>query len=386
MPANHRDTPDFVAALREFLVKESPPERVREADERHEPPLDLLRRLGELGYLSIGLPEAYDGHGDAYDVVCMMEEVGYHSLPLGHLLGRSIYAMQLLLQFGTGAQRERWIPPLRAGEIVFTVGMTEPDAGSDAAAVKTRAIADGEHYVINGEKIFSSSMGYAGLAMVSTRTKAGSAGREGLTLFLVDPRSPGIECRRLDTLGDWSVGTYQVSYTDVQVHAGDILGELDQAWTVLGSHLARERAFMAARAVGATRRLLDVTAQYVCEREQFGHPLADFQVLQHKLADVAIELQMARAGLYALADGVVQGTATPLDAAAVKVFASEMYVRAANHSMQMSGGFGYTRDFEAQRHLRDSRIYVVGGGSSEVMRNIIARELLREPRRRASHR
>ena len=317
---------------------------------------------------------------------CLMEEVGYHSLPLGHLVGRTIYAMQLLLEFGTDAQRERWIPRLRAGEIVFTVGMTEPDAGSDAAAVKTRAIADGAHYVINGEKIFSSSMGYAGLAMVSTRTKAGSAGREGLTLFLVDPHSPGIECRRLETLGDWSVGTYQVSYTDVRAGSGDILGELDQAWAVLGSHLARERAFMAARAVGATRRLLDITAKYVCEREQFGHPLADFQVLQHKLADVAIELQMARAGLYALAEGVVQGTATPTDAAAVKVFASEMYVRAANHSMQMSGGFGYTRDFEAQRHLRDSRIYVVGGGSSEVMRNIIARELLREPRRRASHR
>jgi acyl-CoA dehydrogenase len=384
MSTGNRSTPDFVAALREFLTKESPPERVRELDERHEPALDLLRRLGELGYLSIGLPEAYGGHGDAFDVVCLMEELGYHSLPLGHLVGRSIYAMQLLLQFGTDAQRERWMPPLRSGEIVFTVGMTEPEAGSDAAAVKTRAIADGAHYVINGEKVFSSSMGYAGLAMVSTRTKAGSVGREGLTMFLVDPRSPGIECRRLETLGDWSVGTYQVSYTDVRVHSDDILGEREQAWTVLTGHLARERAFMAARAVGATRRLLDITAQYACEREQFGHPLADFQVLQHKLADIAIELRMARAGLYALAEGVAQGTATPLDAAAVKVFASEMYVRAANHSMQMTGGFGYTREFEAQRHLRDSRIYVVGGGSSEVMRNIIARELLREPRRRAS--
>jgi acyl-CoA dehydrogenase len=385
LPASHRGTPDFVAALREFLTKESPPERVRELDEAHEPPLDLLRRLGELGYLSIGLPDAYGGHGDAYDIVCLMEEVGYQSLPLGHLAGRSFYAMQLLLEFGTDAQRERWIPRLSSGEIVFTVGMTEPDAGSDAAAVKTRAIADGAHYVINGEKVFSSSMGYAGLAMVSTRTKAGSVGREGLTMFLVDPRSRGIECRRLETLGDWSVGTYQVSYTDVQVHRDDVLGELDQGWTVVSGHLARERAFMAARAVGATRRLLDITAKYVCEREQFGHPLADFQVLQHKLADVAIELRMARAGLYALAEGVVQGTATPVDAAAVKVFASEMYLRAANHSLQMTGGFGYTREFEAQRHLRDSRIYVVGGGSSEVMRNIIARELLREPRRRASH-
>jgi Acyl-CoA dehydrogenase, N-terminal domain/Acyl-CoA dehydrogenase, middle domain len=176
-----RGTPEFVAALREVLARESPSERVRELDERHEPPLELLRRLGELGYLSVGLPAGYDGHGDAYDVVRLMEEVGYHSLPLGHLAGRSIYAMALLLEFGTRAQRERWIPALRSGEIVYSIGMTEPDAGSDAAAVKTRAIADGAHYVINGEKVYSSSMGYAGLAMVSTRTKAGSSGREGLT-------------------------------------------------------------------------------------------------------------------------------------------------------------------------------------------------------------
>jgi alkylation response protein AidB-like acyl-CoA dehydrogenase len=378
-----REDPDFLVPLREFLEKESPPERVREIDERHEAPLDLLRRLGELGYLSIGLPEEHDGHGDAYDIVRFMEELGYHNLPLGHLVGRSMYAMQLLLDWGTQAQQERWIRPLRLGEIVFTVGMTEPDAGSDLAALRTRAVADGDHYVINGEKTFSSSMGYAGLAMVATRTNPEAKKRQGLTVFLVDPASPGIECHRLDTLGDWGVGTYQVVYTDVRVHRDGILGRLDAGWEVVTSHLVRERAVMAARAVGATRRLLDITTRYLCEREQFGHPLADFQVLQHKLADIAIELQLARAGLYALAERMAEGSAAPVDAAVVKTFASEMYVRAANHSMQMSGGFGYTREFEAQRHLRDSRIYVVGGGSSEVMRNIIARELLREPRARA---
>ena len=381
-----RDEPEFLAPLREFLEKESPPERVREIDERHEPPLDLLRRLGELGYLSVGLPEEHGGYGDAYDMLRLMEELGYHSLPLGHLVGRTMYAIQLLLSFGSDAQRERWMPSLRAGETVFTVGMTEPDAGSDAAAVRTRAAADGALYVINGEKVFSSSMGYAGLAMVATRTSTTGKKHEGITMFLVDPGSPGIKCSRMDTLGDWGVGTYQVFYTDVRVHRDDVLGELDRGWAIVTSHLARERAVMAARAVGATRRLLDITAKYLCEREQFGHPLADFQVLQHRLADIAIELRMARAGLYELAERMAAGDAEPVEAAAVKTFASEMYVRAANDSMQLSGGFGYTREFEAQRHLRDSRIYVVGGGSSEVMRNIIAREVLREPRARAARR
>lgn len=373
----------FLGPLRAFLEKESPPQVVRDLDERHEPPLGLLAQLGELGYLSIGLPERFGGQGDEYDMVRFMEELGYHSLPLGHLAGRTMYAIQLLLRFGTPAQQDRWIPQLRSGQAVFTVAITEPEAGSDAAAIKTRATADGNDYLINGEKVYSSSMGYAKLAMVATRTDPQGDKHRGITMFLVDPRSPGIEPRRLDTLGDWSVGTYQVFYTDVRVRRDDILGELNGGWTVITSHLIRERAVMAARAVGATRRLLDITSQYVCERHQFGHPLADFQVLQHKLADVAIDLEMARAGLYRLARRMAEGTATPIDAAMVKTFASEMYVRAANHSMQMSGGFGYTRDFEAQRHLRDSRIYVVGGGSSEVMRDIIARHVLREPRRRA---
>jgi alkylation response protein AidB-like acyl-CoA dehydrogenase len=378
-----RGDPDFLAPLGEFLEKESPPERVREIDERHEPPLDLLRRLGELGYLSVGLPNDHDGHGDAYDIVRLMEELGYHNLPLGHLVGRTMYALQLLLDFGTPTQQERWIDPLRLGEIVFAVSLTEPDAGSDLAALRTRAVADGEHYVIDGEKVFSSSMGYAGLAMVATRTNPTAKRHHGLTTFLVNPRSPGIQPRRLDTLGDWGVGTYQVLYTDVRVHRDDILGRVDAGWEVVTSHLVRERAVMAARAVGATRRLLDITATYLCEREQFGHPLADFQVLQHKLADMAIELRLARDGLHLLAERMADGTAAPVDAAIVKTFASEMYVRAANHCMQMTGGFGYTREFEAQRHVRDSRVYVVGGGSSEVMRNVIARELLRKPRARA---
>jgi acyl-CoA dehydrogenase len=384
MPAlDQGKDPAFLGSLRTFLEKESPPELVRDLDERHEPPLALLARLGDLGYLSIGLPEEHGGQGDEYDIVRFMEEVGYHNLPLGHLVGRTMYALQLLLEFGSPAQQERWIPLLRSGRTVFTVGMTEPEAGSDAAAIKTRAVADGDDYLINGEKVFSSSMGYAGLAMVAVRTDPHAEKHRGITMLLVDPRSPGIECRRLDTLGDWSVGTYQVFYNDVRAHREDILGEPGGGWVVVTRHLIRERAVMAARAVGATRRLLDITSRYVCERQQFGHPLADFQVLQHKLADIAIDLQMARAGLYSLAERMVEGTAGPVDAAMVKTFASEMYVRAANQSMQMSGGFGYTRDFEAQRHLRDSRIYVVGGGSSEVMRNIVARELLRDYRRRA---
>ena len=376
--------PDFVLPLRDFLAKESPPEVVRDHDERHDPPLALLRRLGELGYLTIGLPERWGGSGDFVDAIHFMEELGRSNLALGHLAGRTIYALQSLIHHGTPEQQARWIPSLAAGETVFAVTMTEPDAGSDAASIRTRGTRDGDDWVVSGEKVYSSSFAYAGVAMVSVRTDPDLPRHRGISTFLIEPTSPGIETQKLETLGDWATGTYRVFLTDVRVPATSLLGELNGGWKVLNGHLVRERLVMAARAVGATQSLLDDTAEYICNRHQFGHPLADFQVLQHKLANIRIELQVARAGLYEVAREEAAGGAAIVDAASVKVFAAEMYLRAANESLQMTGGFGYTRDFPAQRHLRDARIYVVGGGSAEVMRNIIARDLLRGPRERAS--
>lgn len=369
---------ELLQGLRDFLARESPPEAVRGQDEEKRPPLELLRKLGELGYLSLGLPEEWGGAGDMYDVTLMMEELGRGNLGLGHLAGRTMYGLQLLLNFGTREQQERWIPQLRSGECVFAIGMTEPDAGSDAAAIATRADRRGTAWVLNGTKTFTSSMGYAGLVMVAARTDPAADKHAGITTFLVDPRSPGIECSRLPTIGDWSVGTYQVFYNEVEVPgAGSVLGELNQGWRVVTGHLARERLTMAARAVGATRDVLDLAAAYALQRHQFGHPLADFQAIQHKLAGIRIDHQVARAALHELARDVVAGTADAADAAAVKVFASEAWVRAADHGMQIFGGLGYTFDAPMQRHLRDSRLYLVGGGSSEVMRNLIARAELR---------
>lgn len=369
---------ELIQGLRDFLARESPPEVVRRQDDEKKPALELLRKLGDLGYLSLALPEEWGGAGDMYDVTLMMEELGRANLGLGHLAGRTMYGLQLLLHFGSRRQQEDWIPKLRSGECVFAIGMSEPDAGSDAAAIKTRARAteDGG-WVIDGNKVFSSSMEYAGLAMVAARTDPNSEKHAGITTFLVDPRSPGIDCTRLPTIGDWSVGTYQVFYTGVRVPEGSILGELNQGWKVVTGHLARERLTMAARAVGATRDVLDLAAGYALERHQFGHPLADFQAIQHKLASIRIEYQVARAALHELARDVVAGRADVTDAAAVKVFASEVWVRAAAEGMQIFGGLGYTYDAPMQRHFRDSRLYVVGGGSSEVMRNLIARAELK---------
>jgi alkylation response protein AidB-like acyl-CoA dehydrogenase len=332
--------------------------------------------MGELGYLSVGLPAEWDGAGTLIDVVHLMDELGRAYLGLGHLVGRTIYIQQLLLHFGTESQQHAWIPRLRAGQSVFCVAITEADAGSDAASVRTRAKADGDEYIINGQKLYSSSMGYADVALVLTRTSDEARKQQGLTTFLVDPKSEGIETRRLDTLGDWTIGTYETFFTDVRVPATSVIGDVGDGWKVISSHLIRERLIMAARAVGATDALLTEATDHVQHRRQFDHLISDFQVVRHRLADMYIDLRMARSALFDIAAQAVEGASVAADAAAIKIFASEMYVRATNVAMQMMGGYGYTRDSAVQRHLRDARVYVVGGGSSEVLRDVVARALL----------
>jgi alkylation response protein AidB-like acyl-CoA dehydrogenase len=362
--------------LRAFLADVATPDRVHRDDEEHTPPLDLLQELGRLGYLCVGLPEEYGGAGGMVEMVEVMEELGRHYLGLGQLAGRVMYAEQLLVTLGRAEQKQRWLPGLAAGEAVFSISFTEPDAGSDLSALRTRATATDTGFLVNGQKVFSSSFGYADLALLLARSDPRSSGRDGLTAFLIDPHSPGIETRALTTLGDWTNRTFEVFYTDVTVPADSVLGEIGGGWAVARRHLTRERLMMAARAVGATAAVLEQTADFVATRTQFGHPLADFQVVRHKLADISIDLMMARAGLREVAQRVADGDGGP-DAARVKIYASELYARASATALQLHGGAGYTRELPLQRHVRDAPMYVIGGGSAEVLRDVVSRDLLR---------
>ena len=367
---------ELQSGLRAFLVDAASPDRVRRDDEEHNPPLDLLRELGRLGYLCVGIPAEYGGAGGMLEMVEVMEELGRHYLGLGQLAGRVMYAEQLLVTLGRADQKDRWLPGLAAGDVIFSISFTEPDAGSDLSALRTRATPVEGGFVVNGQKVFSSSFGYADVALLLARTEPHSSGRDGLTAFLIDPRGPGIETRALTTLGDWTNRTYEVFYTDVAVPAANVLGEIGTGWAVARRHLARERLMMAARAIGATAAVLEQTADFVTTRSQFGHPLAQFQVVRHKLADISIELLMARAGLYEVARRAADGDGAP-DAARVKIYASELYARASTTALQLHGGAGYTRDLPLQRHVRDAPMYVIGGGSAEVLRDVVSRDLLR---------
>jgi alkylation response protein AidB-like acyl-CoA dehydrogenase len=360
--------------LQKFLAARATTERVRKDDEAHEPPLDLLRELGELGYLSTGLPSEYGGEGGMVEMVEVMEELGRHYLGLGQLAGRVMYAQQLLLRHGTPTQRDQWLPRLAAGDAIFSISFTEPDSGSDLASLRTSATPVDGGYRLNGQKVFSSSFGYADVALVLARTDPAERRQRGLTTFLIEPGWDGIESRPLSTLGDWTNRTYEVFYTDVDLPADCVLGEVGSGWNVSSGHLTRERLMMAARAIGATSAVLTDAARYVSQRHQFGHPISGFQTVRHKLADIRIDLLMARAGLYDVAGRANEPDASR-DAAMVKVYAGDLYLRASSVAVTLHGGVGYTREFAVQRHLRDAPMYVIGGGSAEVLRDVVSRDM-----------
>jgi alkylation response protein AidB-like acyl-CoA dehydrogenase len=358
------------------------PEHVAECDEKGEPPLDLYPKLAEKGWLAIGLPAEWGGFGGAVEIAILMEELDRSFIQLGSLVSRgAIYPCGLLLHYGTGEQRQRWIPKIVAGEVRSCVGISEPQAGSDAASLATRAEPDGNGgWVVNGEKLYLSGLHYSTFVLLAARTDPDAPKHSGVTVFMVDCDSPGIEATRLKTLGAWQNSTYHAWLRDVRVPGDRVLGQLHNGWKVLGGHLERERMILCARAVGAARAVLDQAVAYAREREQFGKPLAEFQVIQHKLADIAIELHVARAATYELARKIQAGRDCRVEANLVKVFASEMLVRAADAGLQVMGGQGYLRSSDMQRQYRDARLLTIGGGTSEVLRNVVARALLKQPR------
>jgi alkylation response protein AidB-like acyl-CoA dehydrogenase len=350
---------------------------VRECDERAEPPLDIYQKVADQGWLKIGLSPEWGGWGGAVEMAILMEQLEYAFIQLGSLVSRGgFYPAGLLAHFGTREQQEEWIPRILRGEVRSAIGISEPNAGSDAAAIATRAEPDGAGgWRLNGEKMFLSGLHYSQFVFTPARTDPEAPKHKGVSVFMMDTDAPGIEATRLKTMGAWQNSTYHVKLVDVPVRGDRVLGPLHGGWKVMGGHLERERVILAARAVGATQAVLDGALEYAKQREQFGQPIGKFQVIQHKLASIQIELHVARAATYDLARRVEAGHNCKVEAAIVKTFTTEVYKRASDEGLQVCGGYGYLRDSDMQRHFRDARLLTIGGGTSEIQRNVVARAL-----------
>jgi alkylation response protein AidB-like acyl-CoA dehydrogenase len=363
--------------LNDLLKDICTPEYVRRCDEQETPPREVFNALAKNGWLGLIGPEEYGGSGGSpLDLAVMLEVLGYHFEELGLWVFRNLtYGCYAVMNHGTQAQKDLIVPKVIQGEVSVCFGLTEPDSGSDASALKTRAIKDGDHYIINGRKNYTSGMDISDYCILVTRTSILEKKQQGITNFFIDTKLPGIEVKKLATLGQRAIGTTEVFYNEVKTPASSILGELDQGWKGADNYLCYERLCLSAARMGAARYAYEYALDYAKTRVQFGKPIGKFQAISHKLADMRVMLDTGMTMVYRYAWLVEHGKDTRQDAAVLKLYTSESYKSIADMSLQILGGYGYCMEYPLQRIFRDSRLATIGGGTSEIQRNIIATNL-----------
>ncbi|HVO58869.1 MAG TPA: acyl-CoA dehydrogenase family protein [Dongiaceae bacterium] len=364
--------------VRQFMDTEVRP-LVKDLEREEKFPLEIVKKLAELGCCGMLMPEEWGGPGlDNVSYVLMVEEVARVYAALATALSVTNSAVQLpLLQFGSKAQKEKYLKRLASGEILGSFCLTEAAAGSDAAGIQATAVPRGDGYVLNGAKTWVTNGSVAGVFIVFAKTDA-TAGSKGLTAFLVEPGFPGFQVgRHEDKMGQRSSPSVEILLNECQVPAANRLGEEGQGLKIALSALDGGRIGIAAQAVGLAQGALDASLAYARQRRAFGKTIGDFQAIQWMIADMQTELEAARGLTYYAAWLKDSGKAMGAAASKAKLYASEMVNRVAYKAVQIHGSLGYSRETDVERMYRDARVITIYEGTSEVQRMIIARELLK---------
>jgi len=353
-----------------------PPEEVRRRDQAHEPPDFLLKHYADLGLLAIPFPETYGGLGGAWQTVAVAHErLGYHAAMAASLLGTTLgFGGMSIYTYGSERQRETLLPKIIAGELRFSLGLTEPGAGTDAGALITRARRGDGGWIVNGRKTWISSADQADYIVTACRTTEGSAGNRGISMLLVPRGAEGIHMTPLAKVGNNCLSSWDIAFEDVFVPEEGLLGDEGDGFKHLMSTLQYSRSGQAANAIGQSQRAVDIAVAHVKERKQFGRPLGKFQAVAHRIADMQTRVDQARFILYHLAWLVDQGARCRKEAAQAKMVASECLQYVTHQGMQLLASAGYAIESDMQRLWRDSRLYTFGEGANEIQRDIIARE------------
>jgi acyl-CoA dehydrogenase len=372
----------FRATVRAFVDKEVAP-HVEAWEVAGRMPKPLWRRMGELGFFGLEYDEKYGGAGADVMMSAVLHEECARSRSGSFAMAVGVHcdmASPHLYWTGSEALKEQYLPPICRGEKLTAIAVTEPGGGSDVAAIRTRAVRDGSHYVVNGSKMFITNGATADVYFVAARVEAGRDGKrhQGISMFLVERETPGFGVSRtLDKMGMRASDTAELSFQDMRVPAENLLGREGVGFYEVMRVFQRERLVAGLHAVAMAQRALEDTVAYVKERQAFGGPLSDKQAVRHRLAEMATDIEAGRWLTYAACLKYQAGEEAVREISMVKLFTAEMVNRVAYGCVQLHGGYGYMREYPVERFARDARLMTIGGGTSEIMKDIIAKAVVR---------
>ncbi len=373
------DHEQLLTMVREFAQREVKP-LAAALDRDHRFPAELVRRMAELGLMGIEVPPELDGSGlDTVAYVLAMEEISAACASTGVIMSvNNSLVCDPLLKFGTEAQKQRWLAPLARGERLGCFMLSEPNAGSDAAAQKTTAVRDGDGWVISGVKNWITNGPQADTGVVFTMTEP-EKGNHGITAFVVDMHAPGVtRGPKDDKLGIRASHSCQIFFTDHRVTGDQVLGQVDGGFKVAMATLDCGRIGIAAQALGIARAAFEAAAEYALDRKTFGKRIIDHQAIAFMLADMQVGVEAARLLTYRAASLKAQGRRHSVESSMAKLFASETANKVAKDAIQVFGGNGYVTEYPVERHFRDAKITEIYEGTSEIQRVVIAAGLLRK--------
>jgi alkylation response protein AidB-like acyl-CoA dehydrogenase len=372
----------LVQSLEELLQREAPESLMAELDEKKEFPYKSWQALADQGILALGIPEQYGGlPADIQTMTLVCEVLGKQALPLGIIYSLGIITIRDILQFGSEEIKAQVLGGFVMGDPPVALGITEPQAGSDAAALKTTHRFEGDEVVFNGQKMYSTISKEARFLLLMTRDPQGENPYECISMWLVPTDTPGLSFDQLSKVGWWTVPTYEVFIDNARVPRKNLVGELNCGWPQLMANFEIERLALCAASLGAAEAAYDDAAAYANQRVQFGKPIGSYQAVQHMVTDMAVKIENMRNYIYKIAWMMDENIPVRAEHAMCKLYVARASFEVIDTAMQSLGGLGYMTDHRVQRLWRDIRLMRIGGGTDEIMYNIAAPQLLKRARR-----